>query len=248
MNTFWEKSRPFRPTDHNRSNSHLTGSDVFLLLHQISLCMLKQKGTVSLKATLLEQWREKKNSPFNLQCQYWIRSKMPAISLDSSPHPRASRRHPESQGIDQGRLMRRLRYRPICRGPSSFLEGAVPHSISMCFWVAVRSNNFNQSENPSTATSPNFEPTWPSPAGLWMFPTPRAAAPDDASAANMGGAPASVRPAKPNSTQNMRALGFSNKSLENQSNTGPSSCCVRLPFLSKGSKRYDDTPTTGLTC
>lgn len=178
MNTFWEKSRPVGPTDHNRSNSHLTGSDVFLLLHQISLCML-EKGIVSLKASaLLEQWRER-NSPFNLQCQYWIRSKMPAISLDSSPHPRASRRHPESQGIDQGRLMRRgpskgtnshlsttSWYRPICRGPSSFLGGAVPHSISMCFWVAVRSNNFNQSENPSTATSPNFEPTWPSPAGL----------------------------------------------------------------------------------
>lgn len=62
MNTFWEKSRPVRPTDHNRSNSHLTGSDVFLLLHQISLCML-EKGTVSLKATLLEQWREKKTHP-----------------------------------------------------------------------------------------------------------------------------------------------------------------------------------------
>ena len=45
-------------------------------------------------------------SRVNLQCQYWIRSKMQAISLDSSPHPRASRRHPESRGIHQGRLMR----------------------------------------------------------------------------------------------------------------------------------------------
>lgn len=68
---------------------------------------------------------------------------MPAISLDSSPHPRASRRHPESQGINQGRLMRRRPskgtnshlsttswHRP--RGPCSFLGGAVPHSISTC--------------------------------------------------------------------------------------------------------------------